>query len=285
MAYSPSPRPTFDKPTHIPYEKVTRYLWGDKEAGQVADWIYVSSSQIHQLLFGLMPMSSFRHSDSFRTIFAADELLYVLSGVMVICNPETGEVHPVNPGEAAFFRRDTWHHVFNRSLDPLRVLEYFSPPPSTGTSGKYAQTKANLTSPRYTQDQWMKSWPLAEADARAQHSIRVVTEANTMWRLEGKSQRTLTGVLVATEHLTVTKIKLLPREYTDVQEHGGDESLYVLNGTLNLLSHETDGQNWFELSPKDGFYLPQGSPHQYYNMSAEPVEFICGVAPDYFPDA
>ena len=37
MSYSPSPRPTFDAPTHIAYEAVTRHLWGDPEAGEVAD--------------------------------------------------------------------------------------------------------------------------------------------------------------------------------------------------------------------------------------------------------
>jgi uncharacterized cupin superfamily protein len=100
----------------------------------VADWIYVSSDRIHQLLFGLPPGGAFRHSEEFRTIFAADEVLYVLSGVMIIANPETGEVHRVEPGEAVFFRRDTWHHAFNYSSEPLRVLEIFAPPPSQGTA-------------------------------------------------------------------------------------------------------------------------------------------------------
>ena len=125
MSYSASPRPTFDGPSHIPYETVTRHLWGDEESGEVADWIYVSSAKIHQLVFGLAPGGAFRHSDAYRTIFAADEVLYVLSGVMALSNPETGEVHRVKPGEAAFFRRDTWHHAFNFSPEPLRVTRVF----------------------------------------------------------------------------------------------------------------------------------------------------------------
>ena len=135
MSYKPSPRPTFHGPAHIPYDQVTRHLWGEDAAGEVADWIYVSSQNIHQLLFGLAPQKAFRHSEESRTIFAADEVLYVLSGVMIIANPEIGEVHKVLPGEAAFFRRDTWHHVFNHSSEPLRVLELFAPPPAQGASG------------------------------------------------------------------------------------------------------------------------------------------------------
>ena len=72
MAYKPSPRPTFSEPTHLRYENVTRYLWGDPVAGTVADWIYVSTDKIHQIIYGLAPGGEFRHSDEFRTIFAAD---------------------------------------------------------------------------------------------------------------------------------------------------------------------------------------------------------------------
>jgi hypothetical protein len=75
-----SPRPTFDEPTAIPYSSARLHLWGDDEAGRVPDWIYVSSEKIHHLVFALPPGRRFTHSDQFRTVFAADELLYVLSG-------------------------------------------------------------------------------------------------------------------------------------------------------------------------------------------------------------
>lgn len=284
MGYAPSPRPNFSGPTHITYEAVTRHLWGDDVAGEVADWIYVSSEEIHQLLFGLAPGGAFLHSDAFRTVFAADEVLYVLSGVMVLANPETGEVHRVRPGEAAFFRRDTWHHVFNHSTEPLRVLEYFAPPPSQGTSGSYAQTKPNLTSPRYTRDELMGGWPAAQSEASRNPTIRTLDDRDVMWRLEGEDRRTLVGILAATENLTVGRIRLLPGEHTDVRVHGGDACLYLLEGNLNVLTPEKDdGQRWFELEPRDGFYFPNGTPHRYYNMTSQAVEFIFGVAPGYLP--
>ena len=284
MSYSASPRPTFDGPTHIPYETVTRHLWGDEESGEVADWIYVSSSKIHQLVFGLAPGGAFRHSDAFRTIFAADEVMYVLSGVMALSNPETGEVHRLQPGEAAFFRRDTWHHAFNFSPEPLRVIEFFAPPPSQGTSGSYAQTKPNLTAPKYSQDQWLDRWPQAQAEAEASYTIQVVREGDLQWRLEGTEQQLLVGILASTEHLTVGKMQLLAGQRSDVELHGGDESLYLLEGALNVRVPENDGPRWFELSPGDGFFIPEGTPHQYYNMSDAQASFLCGIAPRYSPE-
>jgi mannose-6-phosphate isomerase-like protein (cupin superfamily) len=283
MAYSPSPRPTFDEPTHIPYAGITRHLWGDETAGNVSDWIYASTDKVHQLVFGLPPGGAFRHSDSARTIFAADEVLYVLSGVMVLTNPQTGEVHPVHPGEAAFFRRDTWHHAFNYSTEPLRVLEYFAPPPSQGTSGRYAQTQPNLTAPRYTRDDLLGRWPMERDAIQADFSIRVLRAADALWRLEG-AQEVLVGLWASTEHLTTGKIHLRPGQHTDLHVHGGDECLYVLEGTLNIHAPEKEGQRWFELQPRDGFYVPQGAPHAYYNMGDQPVTLFFGVSPHYLPD-
>ena len=281
MSYSASPRPTFDGPAHIPYEAATRHLWGDREAGEVADWIYVSSDKIHQLLFGLPVGGSFRHSEAYRTIFAADEVLYVLSGTMVIANPETGEVHRVLPGEAAFFRRDTWHHAFSLGPEPLRVLELFAPPPSQGTSGSYARTKPYLHTSTYHQEEWRGRWPRAMAEAKRDFTIQVVRDGDLLWELEGNDQPILVGLLASTEHLTVGKITLLPGQQSDVQVHGGDESLYLLEGTLNVRTPENSRQRWFELKPGDGFYLPEGTPHQYYNVSDRPVQLLFGVAPLY----
>lgn len=281
MAYAPSPRPTFAEPTHRPYASVTRHLWGDPEAGEVADWIYASTERIHHIVFGLAPGGWFRHSDSFRTIFAADELLYVVSGQMILSNPQTGEVHLVATGEAAFFRRDTWHHAFNQSGELLKVSEFFSPPPSQGTSGKYAQTKPNLTVSRYGQDEALGRWPMERAAIQAAQTIRVLRDADLLWRREGSA---LVGLYASTEHLTAGQIRLQPGQRSDAQVHGGDESLLLLEGTLNIHCPEKEGQQWFELTPQDGFYVPAGAPHQYYNITGQPVTAIFGVAPKYLKD-
>jgi quercetin dioxygenase-like cupin family protein len=284
MAYAPSPRPTFPGPAPIPYATVTRHLWGDGEAGEVADWIYVSSDKIHQLVFGLAPGATFCHSDSYRTLFAADILYYVLSGTLVLANPEKGEVRRVLPGEAVFFRRDTWHHAINFSTEPLRVLEFFAPPPSQGTSGAYARTKPNLTEWRYARDDLLGRWPMEQAQVKAESTLHVIRDSDLLWRLEGNQvgkQQALAGLLIATEHLTVGKMQLLAGGRSAVERHGGDESLYVLEGTLNIFLPEHDGQRWHELGPRDGFYVPAGVPHQYYSMTGPPPTFVFGVAPCY----
>ena len=87
------------------------------------------------LVFGLPVNGAFRHSREFLTVFGADEWLCVLEGTLAISNPETGEVERIPTGGSVFLRKDTWHHAFACDGRPLKVVEFFSPPPSTGSSG------------------------------------------------------------------------------------------------------------------------------------------------------
>ena len=122
---------------------------------------------------------------------------------------------------------------------------------------------------------------MEQVEAQRNFTMRVLREADVWWRMEGSDRHTLVGILASTEHLTVGKMYLLPGQQTDVQIHGGDESLYLLEGTLNVRLPEHQGQRWFELKPADGFYIPEGTPHQYYNMTDRPVTLLFGVAPRY----
>jgi quercetin dioxygenase-like cupin family protein len=283
--YSPSPRPTFDGPTLIPRRDVTRHLWGDEASGYVTDWIYVSTDKIHQLVFGLPPGGAFKHSDGFRTVFAADQVFLVLSGSVAFSNPETGEAHVVHPGEVACFSRDTWHHGLNCSSEPLRVLEFFAPPPSQGTSGAYARTRPLLEETKRGQDEWIGSWPASKEKATDGFTMRVLRDADVLWRLEGGTDgdAVLTGLWVSTELLTVGSTRVLPGQRSSAFVHAGDKGLYVRRGTLCIGAHGGEGLRWHELVEGDGFYVPEGVAHRFHNVSDEPADVAFGVAPGYLP--
>jgi len=279
-AKSSTPRPTFDSPTLIRRQDVTLHLWGDEVSGEVADWVYVSSDKIHHLVFGLAPGQSFGHSDRHRTIFAADEFLYVLSGTLIFINPEIGEVHKVETGEGVFFRRDTWHHGISFGAEALRVVEFFAPPPSTGASSAYARTKDLLKEVRYRDDRWLGIWPMASLEREQTQTIRVLRDENVLWRLDGDA---LCGIYVSTEHLTAGRTIVRPGGKTSNHTHAGDATIQVLSGTLNVFLRDAPegAQRWFELQPGDGFYVPEGSTHQVRNVTGESAEFLFATAPKY----
>lgn len=270
MGYKPSPRPTFEGPTAIRAADAVYHMWGDEESGHVEDWIFVSSQAIHAIVFGLPPGGAFRHSLSFRTIFGADVLLHVLQGMLVLANPQTGEVVRAQPGESILFHRDTWHHGFSYGSDDLRVLEFFAPPPATGTSGAYAQAQPYLEESVYADDGLLgHSVGVAQTP-----SFRVLREGEAAWRLD---RGVLVGLLASTEHLTVAALRVLPGQESVEEAHAGDEFLYVRSGELRVVAGDLDAV----LAAGDGVYIPAGSVHRYSVEGAEAAEAIFGVAPSY----
>jgi quercetin dioxygenase-like cupin family protein len=267
--YSPSPRPIFEGPALISAQSVTRHVWGDEESGEVADWIFASTERIHCLIFGLAPGGWFKHSREYRTVFGADEVLTVLSGTLVIANPETGEVKRAETGQSVTFRAGTWHHAFAHGEEPLRVLEFLSPPPSAGTTGAYARTREYLEESRYT-----------GADPTAEPTLHVVRTEDIEWR---RDLGVLAGELSSTEHLTVMQLELNAGEASSTHTHGGDELVYVTHGTLHVRAWFEEKSHVFELGPGDACYIPQGAEHHYLNYGKTMARALEGVAPAYLP--
>jgi mannose-6-phosphate isomerase-like protein (cupin superfamily) len=273
--YRPSPRPTYDGPALITPGTSAHHIWGDQEAGLVADSIYVSSDLVHALVFELPPHGSFRHSREYRTVFGADELLYVLEGTMAIANPESGEVQRIGEGEAVFFRRDTWHHAFAHGAGPLRVLELFAPPPAKGTSGAYARQRPYLEESKYADDRLLGNLVGPGPEAR---SFAPVCDRALTWR---RDLGVLVGLYVSTENLTAGVIEVDAGQASEVHEHGGDEIVYVVGGRLLVRAWDSDKANLFEIGPDEACYLPKGTPHEYRNFGSQTVRAIFAVAPSY----
>lgn len=279
MGYKPSPRPTFDRPTALPFTDVVRHTWGNPEAGLVDDWIYVSSDLLHTIVFGMEPGGCFRHTEDFRTIFGADEVLHVLQGTFVIANPETGEVLRVESGESVFFQKDTWHHGFSYGAVPVRVLEFFAPPPSTGTSGPYARTKEYLPEERwsYADDSLIGTLPGTTGPGG---TMRVVRQADRSHRLEGDA---LVGLIASTEQLTVASLRVVPGGTSDHASRGGDTLVFVEHGNVLVHVHValTEEQDVFELGRWDAAYVPVGAHYRIEGTGDVPADMIVGVAPSY----
>jgi quercetin dioxygenase-like cupin family protein len=266
-AYAPSPRPSFTVPTAITRAGVTRHLWGDEESGIVADLIYASTQAIHALVFILPPGGAFRHSQEYRTVFGADEVLHVLSGTMEIANPETGEVKLVPGGSNVFFGPDTWHHAFARGEEPLQVLEFLAPPPASGSTGAYARTRPYLAHSVYTRAD----------DGDGDDTLHVLRDGDITWRRELGVR---SGTLAETPRLAVSTMEVAPAEASEWHSHGGDELLYVLEGRLWVRAQHADATYVFELDAEDACLLPAGSDHEYRNYGAVTARTLVGVAPN-----
>ena len=268
MTYKPSPKPDFSKSTIIKYAKIKIHLWGDEESGFVKDWIYVSNKSLHQIIFGLSARTNFKHSNEFRTIFGADELLYVLNGTMVIGNPQTGELHRVEKGEFIYFSKDTWHHAFNYSNEDLQVLEFFSPPPLTGTSGAYAKQKPLLRNFRYGQNYTLDPLKLSNK----KKSFKKINKNEINWSLIGESQEQLMGTIVNTKNLKVHILKVLGGQSTPKINFVNHSVFFILENKLKVTL--SDKKSKLAVNYKDSVYLKSGDCLQFYNQSRKEASII-----------
>ena len=244
-------------------------LWGDDESGTVNDEIFVSSERIQQMRFTMPAGARFTHSASHRTDMGADEVYHVLHGRLVLANPETGEAHLVEAGEAVTFGRDTWHHGFNQGTGTLEVMQYFAPPPATGSSQPYAKTRPFLDRATYVQDRWLERWPDTAGEADAARTMRVLRSPDVLWRMEGEDHPILVGICRSSDQLTSGRVELRPGQRSDMRSHGGDLAAYVLEGRVSLLLPELQvpgpGNGWFRADVGDGFYVPAGESYRLHN--------------------
>jgi mannose-6-phosphate isomerase-like protein (cupin superfamily) len=273
--YVPSPRPTFDAPTLVRRSAVKHHVWGDRQSGLVGDWLYASTGKIHVIEFALAPGHWFKHSPSFRTVFAADEILFVLQGAMLACNPATGEVVECLAGESVFFRKDTWHHVRAQGAEPLRVLEFFSPPPSQGTSGSYAATQKYLETPVYRRNELLGNYPGPERPS----TLHRIGPRDRSLRLEGEI---VVGLIVSTEHLTVAELQVPAGATGEKTAHGGDAMLVGTSGELMVRTHWKSMSATFEMGRGDAVFIPEGGHYEVLSF-AMPATAMLGVAPRYLP--
>jgi len=200
---------------------------------------------------------------------------------VVFADPETGEVVRVGTGEAVFFRPGTWHHAFNWAACPARVLEFFAPPPATGTSGAYAQLRPLLERGRYRDDSVLGNQVPGTPHRRIPRRLAVVRESEYWWQLDGMRAAVLSGIIASTPHLTVARSEVRGHRWSGWLAHGGDASGYVLSGALVLRASDGSDRGWHELTAGDGFFIPEGSRYQVRNGTSENAVYLAGAAPSY----
>jgi quercetin dioxygenase-like cupin family protein len=269
------PALTLDEPAVVPYGRTSKHVWGDDESGQTTDWIYISTEDVSQIVFGMPVGGHFGHSKDFKDVYDSDIVWRVLAGVLVVLNPETGEVHRACAGEALFFHGDIWHYGYSHGREPVRVLEFSAP--SAIQAVRHAVKKPPIEHPKYGRDELLGRWPQDRAVAESSSTVQHLTERDLLWRFEGAHRHILVGHLISTKYLTVGELHLLPGQQSDLFVDPAIKTLYVLEGVLNVQLPER--RSWLEAGEADGVYLPAGTPHRFLNFATEPCKALFQLVP------
>jgi len=276
----PAPDDRSDTPRGrlIRYSEARHYLWGDAVSGQVKDWYYASSPLIHMAMFSVPPGGMWRHSDTHKSYYGADECYLLLRGELTIHNPETGDVAVVRAGEGLHFREKTWHYGYNFTQQETIIICTFAPVPADITSAAVlAADVPPLHEVKLGRHDAMDRFPWNAADLHRTSAFRVLPRSEWLHIIAGERRPIRLDLMVATDKLSSGLFDLLPGWVTDATTHPGDEVTFVTSGQASLYLPDTD--EWFELHERDGGYVRAGVPHRWYNTTKHPATVFFGVAP------
>ena len=189
----------------------------------MVDWIYASTDAVHCSCSACRPNGAFRHSREFRTVFAADELLHVLEGTLVIAEPgdRRGAAH--RTGESVFFRSDTWHHAF--ALGPRAAAR------ARALRAAAGRRRVERLRPHAAVPGDSRATPTTRCSAAGRPGCRATADAACRARRPtscgGATSACCVGLACSTEHLTAGTLEVGPGEAAAPHAHGGDEVLYV----------------------------------------------------------
>jgi quercetin dioxygenase-like cupin family protein len=258
------------------------YLWGDAVSGQVKDWYYASTPQIHMAMFSLPPGGIWRHSDTHKSYYYADECYLLLAGELTMHNPETGDVAVLPAGHALTFRERTWHYGYNFTGVETVIICTFAPVPedisSAATLAAAVPPLREIRGGRFDLT-GSGGFPWNAGRAGSSSCFRVLPPSDWLPVIVGTERPYRVDLMVSTEKQTSGRFRLLPGAITDPETHPGDEVAFCVSGQASVYLPDTD--EWFELHARDNVAIRGGVAHRWYNTTGEPAEVFFGVAPVY----
>ena len=134
------------------------------------------------------------------------------------------------------------------------------------------------------------SWPVEPA--RAREALELVKISPDRWKhlVHGRDKHVHVAVILSTNYAQVGQIRLYPGSYSELENHHGDEVIYMMKGKMAVRvvttpDLEADAANanrqHFELSQGEAFLIPEGYVHQYVNLTDEEAVFFFGIGPDF----
>ena len=133
-------------------------------------------------------------------------------------------------------------------------------------------------------------WPLDPVAARARQELVKISPDSWKHLVHGRDKHVHVSVMLSTDYAQIGHIRLYPGSHSELENHHGDEVIYMLKGKMAVRvvttrDLEADAANanrqHFELCQGEAFLIPEGHVHQYLNLTDEESVFFFGIGPEF----
>lgn len=121
---------------------------------------------------------------------------------------------------------------------------------------------------------WQGKYPFKPEDKRCM----VISEKDRLPLIHGEEKKGLIEIFASTDKIHYGIFYVSPFDNLDPSApHKGDEVYYILKGEGVVA---VDDSQTYTVKEGEGFYLPAGLKHQWYNFSGERLDVLWALAPE-----
>ena len=133
-------------------------------------------------------------------------------------------------------------------------------------------------------------WPVDPIECRKKRELVKISPGEWKHLVHGEKKHAHVSLIASTNYAQVGYVQLVPGSSTELENHKGDEVLYVTKGKMAVRivwtkDLEADAANanhpHYEVSAGEAFLIPEGYIHQYVNLTEHEADFFFGLGPDF----
>lgn len=132
----------------------------------------------------------------------------------------------------------------------------------------------------------LKNWPKNIAESVKNKEILIISEKEALNFIHGKENQNKISFYISNDKVHVGILTLTEGKFSDIEHHGGDEAIWVLQGEIQIKTwkgkeeEESVFQDCQHLKTNDKFMIPEGYNHQYFNLSSNSAKILFAISPD-----
>lgn len=292
--YTEGPR---DKVLHITKDMVAPFIFPNPKTGMEysnISYMYLSTEEFTCSSYDMAPGSTVAPPD----YHEGDEVYIVLEGTLTMLNTEGGQVVRINAGESLLMPMGAKHSGYNFEDTKTRTMAFLAPKIfADGTFPVDEMGKLKIYNGKMDPKSFPKysfcdapnragvlddlgKWPADGPSARKSRYFHYIPENRKILAIAGQDNPILMKICVSNDFMTVAQL-VIPSggkgaRHTDPDKHAGDAVIYLDEGILSVLIHET-GET-FQLGSREALFIPKNTTYQLFNYeSRQVVPLLCAV--------